>query len=60
LDREPSDPRASHEPDPETRALYADRHVQFEAAYAALLPIDEALSSPAQLEGPGAGPMNQP
>jgi len=60
LDREPSDPRARYEPDPETRALYADRHVQFEAAYAALLPIDEALSSPAQLEGPGAGPMNQP
>ena len=31
-------------PIPRHRALYADRQVQFEAAYAALLPISEALS----------------
>ena len=32
------------EPDPRSRSLFADRHEQFEAAYAALLPISEALS----------------
>jgi xylulokinase len=32
------------EPDPIHRNLFADRHEQFEAAYAALLPISEALS----------------
>jgi xylulokinase len=33
-----------HEPDPDRHALYAARQTQFEAAYAALLPISEALS----------------
>ncbi len=44
LDLEPSGATRRFEPDPRTRSLYADRHVQFEAAYAALLPISEALS----------------
>jgi xylulokinase len=34
---------ARFEPDPTNRATYATRQVQFEAAYAALLPISEAL-----------------
>jgi xylulokinase len=33
-----------YEPTPEHRTRYAERQVQFEAAYAALLPISEALS----------------
>jgi xylulokinase len=33
-----------YDPDPATRARYETRQVQFEAAYAALLPISEALS----------------
>ena len=33
-----------YEPNPTHRARYAERQVQFEAAYAALLPISEALS----------------
>ena len=33
-----------YEPNPEHRTRYAERQVQFEAAYAALLPISEALS----------------
>jgi xylulokinase len=44
LAREPSCDVRHYEPDPATRALFADRHRQFEAAYAALLPISEALS----------------
>jgi sugar (pentulose or hexulose) kinase len=43
LDREPSGGAARYEPDPASRSLFADRHEQFEAAYAALLPISEAL-----------------
>jgi len=43
LDREPTAIAHRGEPDPEHRTLYADRHAQFEAAYAALLPISEAL-----------------
>ena len=35
---------AASNPTPRHRSLYADRQVQFEAAYAALLPISEALS----------------
>jgi sugar (pentulose or hexulose) kinase len=42
LDREPST-GARFEPDPQHRTRYADRQAQFEAAYAALLPISEAL-----------------
>jgi sugar (pentulose or hexulose) kinase len=44
LAREPSSDVRRYEPDPATRALFSDRHEQFEAAYAALLPISEALS----------------
>ena len=44
LDEEPGAGARRFEPDPEHRGLYADRHGQFEAAYAALLPISEALS----------------
>ncbi len=44
LDREPSAGARTFEPDPATRGLFADRHGQFEAAYAALLPISEALA----------------
>ena len=44
LAREPSSEVRRYEPDPATRALFSDRHEQFEAAYAALLPISEALS----------------
>jgi xylulokinase len=35
---------ARHEPDPDLHAFYAARQTQFEAAYAALLPISEALN----------------
>jgi sugar (pentulose or hexulose) kinase len=35
---------ARYDPAPELRDQYATRQVQFEAAYAALLPISEALS----------------
>ena len=35
---------AASNPTPSHRSLFADRHGQFEAAYAALLPISEALS----------------
>jgi xylulokinase len=44
LDLEPSGGSQRFEPAPTNRNLYADRHGQFEAAYAALLPISEALS----------------
>ena len=44
LDAEPSGDAAATSPIPAHRSLYADRHEQFEAAYAALLPISEALS----------------
>jgi xylulokinase len=44
LDREPTSSARRFEPDPASRSLFADRHGQFEAAYAALLPISEALS----------------
>jgi xylulokinase len=44
LDREPSGGASRYEPEPANRSLFADRHEQFEAAYAALLPISEALS----------------
>jgi xylulokinase len=44
LDREPTSGARHFEPDPEHRSLFSDRHGQFEAAYAALLPISEALS----------------
>jgi len=44
LDREPSAGAHRFEPGPEHRSLFSDRHEQFEAAYAALLPISEALS----------------
>jgi xylulokinase len=44
LDHEPRAAARRYEPDPAHRALFADRHGQFEAAYAALLPISEALS----------------
>jgi len=44
LEREPSSEVRRYEPDPSNRALFSDRHRQFEAAYAALLPISEALS----------------
>ncbi|HEY5170706.1 MAG TPA: FGGY-family carbohydrate kinase, partial [Acidimicrobiia bacterium] len=44
LDREPTSAARHFEPDPDHRSLFADRHEQFEAAYAALLPISEALS----------------
>jgi xylulokinase len=44
LDREPGSDAVRFEPDPGHRSLFADRHSQFEAAYAALLPISEALS----------------
>ncbi len=37
-------PGVRYEPDPGHRTRYAERQVQFEAAYAALLPISEALS----------------
>jgi xylulokinase len=39
-----SESAARYEPRPEAVARYADRQVQFEAAYAALLPISEALA----------------
>jgi xylulokinase len=35
---------AHHEPDPDRHAFYAARQTQFEAAYAAVLPISEALN----------------
>ena len=38
-------PAATFEPDPARHERYAYRQTQFEAAYAALLPISEALSS---------------
>jgi xylulokinase len=44
LAREPTSAVRRYEPEPANRALFADRHRQFEAAYAALLPISEALS----------------
>jgi xylulokinase len=44
LAREPSSEVRRYEPNPAHRALFSDRHRQFEAAYAALLPISEALS----------------
>lgn len=44
LDREPSGETRRFAPNPDNRRLYADRHAQFQAAYAALLPISEALS----------------
>ena len=44
LDREPSGGARRFDPDPAQRSLFADRHEQFDAAYAALLPISEALS----------------
>jgi xylulokinase len=44
LDREPSGGAQRFEPDAAHRSLFADRQEQFEAAYAALLPISEALS----------------
>jgi sugar (pentulose or hexulose) kinase len=44
LDREPSGEVRRFEPNPAHRNLFSDRHEQFEAAYAALLPISEALS----------------
>ena len=44
LDREPGAAARRFEPEPDHRSLFADRHGQFEAAYAALLPISEALS----------------
>ncbi len=40
----PSGDTRRFDPDPAHRSLFADRHEQFEAAYAALLPISEALS----------------
>jgi xylulokinase len=43
LDAEPSTRAGHFEPDPDTRELFAARQGQFEAAYAALLPISEAL-----------------
>jgi xylulokinase len=43
-DREPGSGAHRFEPDPIHRSLFTDRHEQFEAAYAALLPISEALS----------------
>jgi sugar (pentulose or hexulose) kinase len=43
LDAEPSARAGRFEPDPNTRDLFAARQGQFEAAYAALLPISEAL-----------------
>jgi len=44
LDREPPAGARRFEPEAGHRQLYADRHGQFEAAYAALLPISEALA----------------
>ena len=44
LDAEPKKTTLRFEPDAEQRALFTDRHRQFEAAYAALLPISEALA----------------
>jgi hypothetical protein len=44
LDLEPTGGAHRVEPEPGTRDLYSYRHEQFEAAYAALLPISEALS----------------
>ena len=44
LDHEPSGATQRFEPNPASRSLFADRHEQFTAAYAALLPISEALS----------------
>ena len=44
LDQEPSGEVRRFEPDLAHRSLFSDRHEQFEAAYAALLPISEALS----------------
>jgi xylulokinase len=43
VDAEPSARAGRFEPDPHTRELFAARQGQFEAAYAALLPINEAL-----------------
>jgi len=44
LDREPSSSVRRFEPRAAMSGMYAVRHNQFEAAYAALLPISEALS----------------
>ncbi|MDQ1460610.1 MAG: ribulokinase [Actinomycetota bacterium] len=44
LDREPSVGARRFHPEPGNRTFFEDRHGQFEAAYAALLPISEALS----------------
>jgi xylulokinase len=44
LDREPRSGARRFEPESAHRSLFANRHEQFEAAYAALLPISEALS----------------
>jgi len=44
LDLEPTAGARRFEPDPAFINLYAHRHGQFEAAYAALLPISEALA----------------
>ena len=43
LDRAAAGTAAAFEPDPARHERYAYRQVQFEAAYAALLPISEAL-----------------
>jgi xylulokinase len=43
LDRESNAASTRYQPNPDTRTLYADRQAQFEAAYAALHPISEAL-----------------
>ena len=45
LDRAAATTSSTFEPDPTRHERYAYRQVQFEAAYAALLPINEALST---------------
>ena len=45
LDRAAAATAGAFEPDPARHERYAYRQVQFEAAHAALLPINEALSS---------------
>jgi xylulokinase len=45
LDRAATETSTSFEPDPARHERYAYRQTQFEAAFAALLPISEALSS---------------
>ena len=45
LDRDRGRRSARYEPDPRATSVTRYRQVQFEAAYAALLPISEALSS---------------